>query len=121
MLFLDVVAGISIISQPAPMVREITGTTVAAATAMVGTISIANGLGRFLWAWLSYAIGRKGVFARMFLLQAALLAWLPHVTNYALFFVIYVAVLLCYGGSLGTMPAFCTDFFGPRNVGSYMD
>lgn len=118
MLFLNVVAGISIISQAAPMVREVTRSTVAQATAMVGVIAIGNGIGRFSWAWVSDRIGRKQVFASMFLLQAALFVWLPHVPGYALFTAICFAVLLCYGGGFGTMPAFCTDYFGARDVGS---
>src|SRR6266849_8715842 len=53
MLFLNTSAGISIISQAAPMAQEITGVTAAVAAGMVGIISIANGAGRFLWAWFS--------------------------------------------------------------------
>jgi OFA family oxalate/formate antiporter-like MFS transporter len=47
LLFLNTSAGISIISQAAPMAQEITGVTAAVAAGMVGTISIANGAGRF--------------------------------------------------------------------------
>jgi OFA family oxalate/formate antiporter-like MFS transporter len=44
---------------------------------MVGIISIANALGRLLWAWLSDATGRRNVFLIMFLLQAlTILAWI---------------------------------------------
>ena len=68
LLFLNVSAGISIISQAAPMAQEITGVSALAAAGMVGVISIANGAGRFLWAWLSDYIGRRWVFLAMFLL-----------------------------------------------------
>src|SRR4051794_25340370 len=61
LLFLNVNAGISILSQAAPMAREITGVDALTAAGMVGIISIANGAGRFLWAWLSDFIGRKWV------------------------------------------------------------
>jgi OFA family oxalate/formate antiporter-like MFS transporter len=118
MLFLNVVAGISIISQAAPMTQEITKASAGAAAAMVGIISIANGAGRFLWAWLSDLIGRKWVFAIMFLLQAILFVLLPHVSAYGTFTALCCIVLLCYGGGFGTMPAFAADYFGPRNVGS---
>ncbi len=118
MLLLNVVAGISIISQAAPMVQEITKVSAGAAAAMVGIISIANGAGRFLWAWLSDLIGRKWVFAIMFLLQAVLFVLLPHVAAYGAFTALCFIVLLCYGGGFGTMPAFAADYFGTRNVGS---
>ncbi len=118
MLFLNVVAGISIISQAAPMVREVTRSTVQAASAMVGIIAIGNSSGRFLWAWLSDAIGRRTVFTLMFVLQALLFVWLPHVATYGLFTLICFVVLLCYGGGFAVMPAFCADYFGSRDVGS---
>ena len=118
LLFLNVTAGISIISQAAPMAREITGASVAAAAGLVGIISIANGAGRFLWAWFSDFTGRKWVFLVMFLLQAVIFFIMPRVQAFGLFAVLAFIVLLCYGGGFGTMPAFATDYFGPRNVGS---
>jgi len=118
MLFLNTSAGISIISQAAPMAQEITGATAAVAAGMVGIISIANGSGRFLWAWLSDAAGRRAVFLAMFLIQAAVFWAMPHVTGFGLFTTLCFVVLLCYGGGFGTMPAFAADYFGPANVGS---
>jgi OFA family oxalate/formate antiporter-like MFS transporter len=118
LLFLDVIAGISIISQAAPMAREITGASTAAAAGLVGIISIANGAGRFVWAWLSDFIGRKWVFLAMFLLQAVIFFIMPRFQAFGLFAVLAFTVLLCYGGGFGTMPAFATDYFCPKNVGS---
>ena len=118
MLFLNTSAGISIISQAAPMAQEITHVTAAVAAGMVGIISIANGSGRFLWAWLSDAVGRRAVFFSMFLIQAIVFWLLPHVTGFGLFTTLAFVILLCYGGGFGTMPAFATDYFGPTNVGS---
>ncbi|GAC1445729.1 MAG: OFA family MFS transporter [Chloroflexota bacterium] len=117
MLFLNVTAGIAIISQAAPMAKEITGVTALVAAGMVSAISIANGAGRFLWAWFSDAIGRKQVFLIMFLLQAVLFFLLPHVGSFALLTAVACIILLCYGGGFGTMPAFAADYFGPRYVG----
>src|SRR5262250_631688 len=70
LLFLNTSAGISIISQAAPMAQEITGVSATTAAGLVGIISIANGSGRFLWAWFSDLIGRRWVFLAMFLIQA---------------------------------------------------
>jgi MFS transporter, OFA family, oxalate/formate antiporter len=118
LLFLNVTAGISIISQAAPMAQEITGVSAIAAAGLVGIISIANGSGRFLWAWLSDFIGRKWVFLTMFLIQAVVFFIMPRATSFGLFTVLAFIVLLCYGGGFGTMPAFSADYFGPKNVGS---
>lgn len=117
-LFFNVSAGISIISQASPMAQEITKVNAVMAATMVGIISIANGVGRFLWAWLSDHVGRRWVFLTMFLLQAVLFAGMPWVHSFGLFTAFAVVVLLCYGGGFGTIPAFCADYFGPRDVGS---
>jgi len=118
LLFLNTTAGIAIISQAAPMVQEITSVDAARAASLVGIISIANGAGRLLWAWLSDAIGRRTVFLIMFPLQAAIFAVLPVVTSFSAFTALAIAVLLCYGGGFGTMPALAADYFGADNVGS---
>lgn len=118
LLFLNVTAGIAIISQAAGMAREITGASAIAAAGLVGVISIANGSGRFLWAWLSDFIGRKWVFLAMFLIQAVVFFLMPRATSLGLFTTLAFIVLLCYGGGFGTMPAFAADYFGPKNVAS---
>ena len=118
LLFLNTTAGIAIISQAAPMAEEISHVTPRAAAAMVGIISIANGLGRFLWAWLSDAIGRRAVFLIMFPAQAVVCLLLPSVHTFSAFTALACIVLLCYGGGFGTMPAFAADYFGAENVGS---
>lgn len=118
LLLLNTSAGISIISQAAPMAQEITGVSAAEAAGMVGIISIANGAGRFLWAWFSDLIGRRWVFLAMFLIQAAAFRVMPHVTTFPIFTTLAFIILLCYGGGFGTMPAFAADYFGTKNVGS---
>jgi OFA family oxalate/formate antiporter-like MFS transporter len=117
-LFLNSTAGIAIISQAAPMAQEISRVSGATAAAMVGIISIANGSGRFLWAWLSDAVGRKAVFLSMFLLQSAAFLLLSQVSGFAPLVTLSFVILLCYGGGFGTMPAFATDYFGAKDIGS---
>jgi MFS transporter, OFA family, oxalate/formate antiporter len=118
MLFLNTLAGISIISQAAPLAEEVTQVSAVAAAGLVGIISIANGAGRFLWAWCSDYVGRARVFQVMFLAQAIVFFALAQVHSFGTLAVLAFIVLLCYGGGFGTMPAFAADFFGSRNVGS---
>jgi len=118
LLFLNTSAGISIISQAAPMAQEITGVSAAVAAGLVGIISIANGSGRFLWAWFSDLIGRRWVFLSMFLIQAVVFWAMTTVQSFGMLTTLAVIVLLCYGGGFGTMPAFAADYFGARDVGS---
>jgi OFA family oxalate/formate antiporter-like MFS transporter len=118
LLFLNTSAGISIISQAAPMAQEITGVSAATAATLVGIISIANGSGRFLWAWFSDLIGRRWVFLSMFVIQAIVFWMMPRIHSFSPFTILCFIILLCYGGGFGTMPAFAADYFGARDVGS---
>ena len=119
LLFLNVTAGISIITEAAPMAETISGVSATVAVGLVSIISVGNALGRFFWAWLSDAIGRKWVFFVMFLLQAVLFLLLPILgaAAYILLAVIAFIIVSCYGGGFGTMPAFTADYFGSANVG----
>ncbi len=119
LLFLNVTAGIAIISEADPIAQEVSGAAPYLAAWLVGIISVANGAGRFLWAWFSDAIGRKWVFLTMYLLQAALFFLIP--LGGASFFLLAVMTFIivsCYGGGFGTMPAFNADYFGSKNVGT---
>jgi OFA family oxalate/formate antiporter-like MFS transporter len=118
LLFLNTTAGIAIISQAAPMTQELVHVSPEQASTLVGIIAIANGAGRLLWAWLSDAIGRRAVFLLMFPLQAILFFLLPSAQNFTTFTLLACAILLCYGGGFGTMPAFAADYFGAEHVGS---
>jgi len=118
MLFLNVTAGISIISQASPMAQEISGVSAAVGAGMVGVISVGNGIGRLFWAWSSDAIGRRNVFLIMFLLQAVLFFLLPSLRQFTMLALVCFIIISCYGGGFGTMPAFAADYFGPKWVGS---
>ncbi|HEY0566030.1 MAG TPA: OFA family MFS transporter [Terriglobales bacterium] len=117
LLFINTSAGISLISQEAPVFRSFAGVTAAAAAGMVGIVSLGNALGRVFWAWFSDLTTRRITFAVMYLLQVALFWFLPSIHTASLLTVIAFIILMCYGGGFGTMPAFTADYFGPKNVG----
>ena len=117
LLFLNTCAGISVISQEAPLFQEFTGATAIVAAGMVGLASIGNAVGRVFWAWVSDLITRRATFAVMFILQALLFWFLPNIATVTLLTIMTFVVLMCYGGGFGTMPAFAADYFGPKNVG----
>ncbi|MDF2433249.1 MAG: transporter, family, oxalate/formate antiporter, partial [Mucilaginibacter sp.] len=118
LLFLNTSAGISIISQEAPLFQEFAKITPIVAAGMVGIVSIGNALGRVFWAWISDLIGRKATFAVMFIAQLVLFWLLPGFHSVTSVTVLAFLILMCYGGGFGTMPAFAADYFGPGNVGS---
>ena len=116
-LFLNTSAGIAIISQEAPIFEELTKVTALIAGGMVGIASLGNGVGRVFWAWLSDLITRRVTFAIMFIVQVLLFWFLPTITVPSIMTTVTFVILMCYGGGFGTMPAFTTDYFGPKNVG----
>jgi OFA family oxalate/formate antiporter-like MFS transporter len=126
MLFLNVSAGLGLISQLSPMAQDvikktslgITPAELAIAGGMIlAYASIFNGLGRLFWAWTSDAIGRRMVFIVMFVSQAILYIYLPQVSEQMLFTVLACYLLACYGGGFAVMPAFAADSFGPGYIG----
>lgn len=118
LLFLNTSAGISIISQEAPMFQEFARISALVAAGMVGIVSIGNATGRVFWAWVSDVIGRKVTFAAMFAAQIALFWALPSLHTVSIVITVSFVILMCYGGGFGTLPAFAADYFGAKNVGS---
>src|SRR3954462_9337066 len=117
MLFMNVSAGIMIISQASPMAQQLVHMTPIAAAGMVGVISIFNGAGRVFWAWVSDSIGRARVYLLLYAIQAVIFFALPRMTSVALFSAALAVIGLCYGGGFGTMPSFTADFFGSKFMG----
>ncbi|MGA2349978.1 MAG: OFA family MFS transporter [Terracidiphilus sp.] len=117
LLFLNVLAGISLISQESPMFQEIAKVSAVAAGSMVGIVAIGNAVGRIFWAWTSDGITRRWTFVVMFLVQASLFWMFPSISSAFVLGVVSFIILMCYGGGFGTMPAFVADYFGARNVG----
>jgi OFA family oxalate/formate antiporter-like MFS transporter len=117
LLFLNTSAGISVISQEAPLFQELARVTAVAAAGMVGVASIGNAFGRVFWAWASDSITRRATFVVMFIAQTILFWTLPSITSASVLTIVAFIVLMCYGGGFGTMPAFAADYFGSRNVG----
>jgi OFA family oxalate/formate antiporter-like MFS transporter len=115
---INTMAGLSVVSQASPMFQEIGKVGAVAAASLVGLISIGNGLGRVLWAWISDVTNRKAAFLTMYLLQAVLF-WTFHWIHSPIILTIVIFILVvCYGGGYGITPALTADYFGAKNVGS---
>jgi OFA family oxalate/formate antiporter-like MFS transporter len=117
MLFVNVSAGIMIISQASPMAQQLAHMTPVAAAGVVGLISIFNGAGRVFWAWVSDYVGRARVYFLLYAIQVVIFFMLPRVSNVTLFGASLAVIGLCYGGGFGTMPSFTADFFGSKFMG----
>jgi len=124
MLFLNVTAGILVISNAVPIILELTNKAVAGAVdpktagTAYGLVAIFNGLGRFFWGSISERIGRNWAFALIFGIQAVIFFILGNLTSLTPVLVCFAIVLLCYGGGFGTMPSFNADYFGTKYLGA---
>ncbi|NLC69141.1 MAG: OFA family MFS transporter [Clostridiaceae bacterium] len=118
MLFVNISAGISLISQASPMVEDIYGQTATQAGIIVGIFSIFNGLGRLIWSAISDVIGRKKVFILLFATQAIVFFIIPRASNLIVFVILACYIYACYGGGFATMPAFAADVFGTKHIGA---
>ncbi|HEX7914696.1 OFA family MFS transporter [Rudaea sp.] len=138
-LFLNVTAGIAVLSMASPMFQDIFGAKllggtgggtlsaeqkaaiVAAAAGLVGLISMFNSLGRLGWASLSDKIGRKMTYVVFFVLGIVLYCSLPtfgHLGLAAPFVLAVCIILSMYGGGFATVPAYLADLFGTQMVGA---
>ena len=117
LLFLNTSAGISVISQEAPMFQELSKVTAIVAATLVGIASIGNAAGRVFWAWVSDIVTRRLTFLIMFAIQVVLFWFMPGIHSPLLLGAVVFVILMCYGGGFGTMPAFAADYFGAKNVG----
>jgi MFS family permease len=120
-LFINVTAGIGILSQASPMMQDMFGKTAKQAGTVVSIISLFNAGGRFLWASLSDFLGRRNTYLMFFALQFALFYLVPGFGaggQWIFFQIALFTIFTMYGGGFATIPAFLADIFGPENVGA---
>jgi MFS family permease len=141
MLFLNVSAGIGVISMASPLLQEVfagnliglpgvpydsltaaqRGQVATIAAGFAGLLSLFNIAGRLFWASLSDIIGRRMTYLIFFLGGAALYAVLPSLAaslNLVLFLCAVCVCLTFYGGGFATIPAYLADLFGTQFVGA---
>ena len=118
MLFLNVTAGILVISNAVPMMQELTSLTPAMVAATYGGVALFNALGRFFWGAVSDRIGCTRTFGLIFGIQVVVFGTMGG--SHSLFAVAaaFAIVLLCFGGGFGTMPSLIAHYFGARHMGA---
>jgi MFS family permease len=117
MLFTSVTAGILIVGNAVPIFSDLTGTPAALAAPIVGVLAIFNGFGRIFWGTLSDKIGRNRAYMLILEIQAVAFGLMPMLHSPIPVAIAFGFVLLCNGGSFGTMPAFNADYFGTKYMG----
>lgn len=118
MMFVNISAGIMIISVASPLAQEKVGMTAVAAAGMVGIMGLFNGGGRIGWASISDYIGRPNVFTIFFAVQVVGFFLLPQISHIIIFQIILYVILTIYGGGFSSLPAFIGDLFGTKQLGA---
>ena len=85
---------------------------------LVGAIGIVNGLGRLAWSTLSDWMGRASTYVLFFVIETAAFFALAQTPSEALFYILVLTIISCYGGGFSCMPAFLSDLFGVRQLSS---
>jgi MFS transporter, OFA family, oxalate/formate antiporter len=116
-LFVNVIGGITIISNAVFILTDLTSVSAAAIAPLFGLVSIFNALGRLFWGAVSDRIGCNKTFAAMFAIQAATLSLMSGVHDLTLALTATSVVLFCCGGGFGTMPSFNASCFGTKFMG----
>lgn len=126
-LFCNVTAGIGILEQAAPMIRDffrqpdgVSLVSVGVASGFVGLLSIANMAGRFGWSTASDHIGRKRIYMVYLGVGAALYTVLALAgsSTTALYVLLAFFIISFYGGGFATLPAYLRDLYGTFQVGA---
>ena len=116
-VFVDCFAGLALLGNAVPVYSQLTGASAAVASLTYGWLSIFNGIGRLVWAWISDAIGRIAALVVAFLLEGAALAALTFMHAPLTVSMVFAVALLCFGGVLAIAPALVADYYGTRYMG----
>lgn len=120
-LFTNVTAGIGILEQASPMIRDFFPlVTAGTAAGFVGLLSLGNMSGRFVWSSTSDHLGRKRTYMMYLGVGAVLYSVLAASGNAAvgLFVAVTFIIVTFYGGGFATVPAYLKDLFGELEVGA---
>ncbi len=120
MLFINITAGISLISVTSPFLQDEVALLPAAAAAVVGLMALFNGVGRIFWASLSDYLGRPLVYTGFFLLQIFCFVCMYFSRSAIVLEVLLCVIVTCYGGGFSCIPAYLSDVFGNLNISAIL-
>lgn len=118
MMFINISCGIGLISVASPMAQQVAGLSALQAASLVGLMGLFNGLGRIGWSSLSDYIGRPTTYVAFFVIQIGAYLLLSGTADALAFQALLLLIMTCYGGGFSTLPAFLSDMFGLRQLGT---
>ena len=125
MFFLNITAGISIISLQSPLYQDIwrldhptleRSVLAGYGAALIAASSLFNGFGRIFWGAVSERLGRINTFR--FLLASQLVVFGILMTEHDpwIFAILICYVLSCFGGGFAVMPSLVIDVYGQKRM-----
>ena len=128
-LFLNATAGIALLGVAKNLIsdvfKQVGRVDEGFCTTYVAVLSLFNGLGRIFWAAVSDKIGRKSTFSLFFCSGILIYLSIPYFSRNADlslslpgFIFVTVLAITIYGGGFAISPAYLSDLFGTREVGS---
>ena len=123
--FLNITAGISIISFQSPLYQEVwkfsdptldRSLLTAYGATLIAVSSLFNGFGRIFWGGVSDRLGRVNTFRILLATQMVVFGFLMTEHNPWLFAVLVCYVLSCFGGGFAIMPSFIMDVYGEKRM-----
>ncbi len=125
MFFLNIAAGISIISLQSPLYQDIwrfehpameRSVLAAYGAALIAVSSLCNGFGRIFWGAASERLGRVNTFRVLLASQLVVFGILMTEHNPWIFAILICYVLSCFGGGFAVMPSLIIDVYGQKRM-----
>ncbi|TMJ39232.1 MAG: OFA family MFS transporter [Alphaproteobacteria bacterium] len=123
--FLNITAGISIISFLSPLYQDIwrldhptleRSVLAGYGATLIAVSSLFNGVGRIAWGALSERLGRINTFRVLFASQLVVFGILMTEHDPWVFAILVCYVLSCFGGGFAIMPSMVTDVYGTKRM-----
>ncbi|MBW1817702.1 MAG: OFA family MFS transporter [Deltaproteobacteria bacterium] len=125
LFFLNITAGISIISFQSPLYQEVwklsdptldRSVLAAYGATLIAVSSLFNGFGRIFWGGVSDWLGRINTFRLLLATQMVVFGFLMTEHNPWIFAILVCYVLSCFGGGFAIMPSFVMDVYGEKRM-----
>ena len=123
--FLNIMAGISIISFLSPLYQDIwkldhptleRSVLAGYGAALIAVSSLFNGFGRIVWGAVSERLGRINTFRLLLASQLIVFGILMTEHNPWVFAILVCYVLSCFGGGFAIMPSMVIDVYGQKRM-----
>lgn len=123
--FLNITAGISIISFLSPLYQDIwrldhptleRSVLAGYGATLIAVSSLFNGVGRIAWSAVSERLGRINTFRLLFASQMVVFGILMTEHDPWVFAILVCYVLSCFGGGFAIMPSMVTDVYGTKRM-----